>query len=992
MDQQNEELQNLVSQGITLWGRSQETLEKQALKELEIFVEESHENKATDRILSQLEIKHGKDEQINNNQFVANISSGNENKSNLENDGCSIIEHPTYNGHTDGSESDYIPSAGELSDEDYEPFSVKNRTSKKPIKRKSQDKTCQFKKSKIKDDALESNYKARLNEYYNKVENDLERIQNEDDLEEINGYKKIKGGFKVPKTLWNKLYEYQKDAVKWLWGLHQKPSGGILGDEMGLGKTVQIIVFLHALQFSKIISKHGKFVGVGPTIIVCPATVINQWVTHFHEWSPEFRVAILHQSGTYQGNKIKLINEINKSKGIIVTTYASILKYKGNLCDYNWHYLILDEGHKIRNPLTKITLAVKEIRTPHRIMLTGSPMQNNLSELWSLFDFTNPGMLGSLATFTEHFVNPIVQGGFANSSPMQEATALSVASTLKNVITPFLLRRMKSEVKNDIQLPHKSEQVLFCALTKEQRDLYLSYLMSEHVNAILNRGVRLWRSDNAIKANMLIAITALRKICNHPDLHMLQSPDCDETNIDNNIGYYKRSGKMVVVSALLKIWKKQGHKTLLFSQGRSMIRIFESFLSNFGYRYLKMDGTTSISSRQSLIDKFNQSDDYDVFLLTTRVGGLGVNLTGASRVIIYDPDWNPATDSQARERAWRIGQNKSVTVYRLISAGTVEEKMYQRQVWKQLLSNKVLVDPSTNKFFKSSDLFDLFSLPDSTETNPETTNIFRESRVKIQEKIKEKKPRKRKPKSGEAEDADQAVQFSQDKIEQMKALAQRIARNMSGESDKGKGEVKKTYVQIELEKERQEKLKEKQKLKSLSAPELIEYNRLKARPKIEEESNKLDDNTTNISFDKALEHSSKTASLYHHKLQNKIPPVNCSSSSGQIKEEITETQQTCNKRKHKESVDTSGRIDGEDVEGLVKREKKKLKTEKSVTNDNFILEHLFSKKGVAGALEHESVLNGSKKPSSLKDRTQADEKAQKALDALKKSRLNSWRW
>lgn len=205
---------------------------------------------------------------------------------------------------------------------------------------------------------------------------------------------------------------------------------------------------------------------------------------------------------------------------------------------------------------------------------------------------------------------------------------------------------------------------------------------------------------------------------------------------------------MIVVSALLKIWKKQNHRVLLFTQSRAMILIFEEFLRQQGYKYLKMDGGTSVGSRQPLIDKFNQDNSYFVFLLTTRVGGLGVNLTGANRVIIYDPDWNPATDTQARERAWRIGQEKQVTIYRLLSAGTIEEKvfffwqkncdlinfffffqMYQRQVWKQLLSNKVLIDPKTQKFFKTSDLHDLFSLQEQTDSNPETANIFRNSRV-----------------------------------------------------------------------------------------------------------------------------------------------------------------------------------------------------------------------------------------------------------------------
>ncbi|XP_030754489.1 DNA excision repair protein ERCC-6-like [Sitophilus oryzae] len=1021
MTEENNELQSLVFQGISLWSKSQEVLEEQASKELEIFVEQSHETKPRGLDVSKEDTK-------NSNVFSECSRPLNDVSLYIQQpikDGVSlnskcnevnfIYEDGINNAEIDvgSSESDYIPSEEEFSDEDYVPENKivlnKSKTPRKVCTKKISKKVY-VGNLRLKDDALHSNYKARLNAYYNKIEEGLASTSYESNKLIDNGYKEINGGLKVPRDLWNKLYGYQKSGVKWLWDLHERSTGGLLGDEMGLGKTVQIIAFLHSLQYSKIVSQHCKFIGVGPTLIICPATVIHQWVKHFYEWAPEFRVAILHQSGTHQGHKTKLIDEINNNKGIIITTYAAVLKYKGNLCEYNWHYFILDEGHKIRNPNAKISVAIKSIRTPHRIMLTGSPMQNNLTELWSLFDFTNPGMLGNLATFTEHFVNPILQGGFANSSPMQEATALSVASTLKNIISPFLLRRMKNDVKNLIHLPHKSEQVLFCSLTDQQRNLYKEYLVSEQVNNILGRGIKQWSTDNHIKANMLIAITALRKICNHPDLYLSETDwyENDETSLETQYGYYKRSGKMVVVSALLKIWKKQGHRTLLFCQGRSMIKLFELFLSQQNYKYLKMDGSTTICSRQSLIDKFNTDSSFEVFLLTTRVGGLGVNLTGANRVIIYDPDWNPATDAQARERAWRIGQDKSVTVYRLISAGTVEEKMYQRQVWKQLLSKKVLVDPSTNKFFKSSDLFDLFSLPESAQANPETTNIFRESRIKMQEKLEEQKTQKKKKQKksstmtsldSHTENSSESFKFSEDKVLEMKALAQKIAKSISQQNGTldVKKEQNKSYFQKELDEERKKKLKEKRRLKHLSPRDLMDYNRWKAMYIEDKNINKLDDDKTEISFDKALEQSSKTANLYHSMNLKEIKEMEKNLGISQVSDDdnSSETeeknQDKLKSRKRKHIVDTSGKIDGEEVEGLVKREKKKLKLEKG-QNDDYILAHLFSKKGVSGALEHESVLNGGKKQQTLKDRTCAEEKALKSLEALKKSRLDNWRW
>merc|ERR1712008_574562 len=194
--------------------------------------------------------------------------------------------------------------------------------------------------------------------------------------------------------------------------------------------------------------------------------------------------------------------------------------------------------------------------------------------------------------------------------------------------------------------------------------------------------------------------------------------------VEEEFGYWKRSGKLIVVESLLKLWRKQGHKVLLFTQSRKMLTVLEKFLVDHNYSYLKMDGKTSIGSRQGLINKFNNSKDIFVFLLTTKVGGLGVNLTGANRVVIFDPDWNPSTDTQARERAWRIGQSRDVTIYRLLTSGTIEEKIYHRQIFKQLLVNRVLKDPTQKRFFKSNDLYDLFTLNEGTSDKTETSAIF----------------------------------------------------------------------------------------------------------------------------------------------------------------------------------------------------------------------------------------------------------------------------
>ncbi|XP_023597869.1 DNA excision repair protein ERCC-6 isoform X2 [Trichechus manatus latirostris] len=569
------------------------------------------------------------------------------------------------------------------------------------------------------DDGDEDCYKQRLRRWNKLRLRDQEKcLKLEDNSEDSDA--EFDEGFKVPGFLFRKLFKYQQTGVRWLWELHCQQAGGILGDEMGLGKTIQIIAFLAGLSYSKIRTRGSnyRFEGLGPTIIVCPTTVMHQWVREFHTWWPPFRVAILHDTGSYTHKKEKLIGDIAHYHGILITSYSYIRLMQDDISRHDWHYVILDEGHKIRNPNAAITLACKQFRTPHRIILSGSPMQNNLRELWSLFDFVFPGKLGTLPVFMEQFSVPITMGGYSNASTVQVKTAYKCACVLRDTINPYLLRRMKSDVKMSLSLPDKNEQVLFCRLTDEQHEVYQNFIDSKEVHKILNGELQIFSG-----------LVALRKICNHPDLfsggprNLRGLPD--EELEEDQFGYWRRSGKMIVVESLLKIWHKQGQRVLLFSQSRQMLDILEVFLRARKYSYVKMDGTTTIASRQPLITRYNEDTSIFVFLLTTRVGGIGVNLTGANRVIIYDPDWNPSTDTQARERAWRIGQKKQVTVYRLLTAGTIEEKIYHRQIFKQFLTNRVLKDPKQRRFFKSNDLYELFTLtsPDASQST-ETSAIF----------------------------------------------------------------------------------------------------------------------------------------------------------------------------------------------------------------------------------------------------------------------------
>ncbi len=547
----------------------------------------------------------------------------------------------------------------------------------------------------------------------------------------------FEGGYRIPGDIYPSLFDYQKTGVQWLWELYSQQVGGIVGDEMGLGKTIQVIAFLAGLHHSKLIQR--------PVIVVAPATVMKQWVNEFHTWWPPFRVSILHTSGSgmidigreaqqedelmsllpntrskpmTKGQKAakRIVDRVIQDGHVLVTTYSGLQTYAELLIPIDWEYAVLDEGHKIRNPNTAITIYCKELRTANRIILSGTPMQNNLVELWSLFDFVFPMRLGTLVNFRQQFEFPIRQGGYANASNLQVQTAMKCAETLKDTISPYLLQRFKADVASD--LPKKSEQVLFCKLTKFQRETYENFLGSEDLKAIMNG-----------KRQVLYGVDILRKICNHPDLVEHKTLPIKS---GYNYGSGTKSGKMQVVKELLELWKEQGQKTLLFAQHRIMLDILEKSIKSLrGFRFRRMDGNTPIQARQGMVDEFNNNPDVHVFLLTTKVGGLGINLTGANRVIIYDPDWNPSTDVQARERAWRLGQKREVKIYRLMTAGTIEEKIYHRQLFKQFLTNKILRDPKQRQTFQMKDLHDLFTLGEADGHATETSELFKGTEVRF---------------------------------------------------------------------------------------------------------------------------------------------------------------------------------------------------------------------------------------------------------------------
>ncbi|KFW89922.1 DNA excision repair protein ERCC-6, partial [Phalacrocorax carbo] len=861
------------------------------------------------------------------------------------------------------------------------------------------------------DDGDQGYYKQRLRRWQKERLKDEEHQTAEELSEESDT--EFEEGFKVPGFLFKKLFKYQQTGVRWLWELHCQQAGGILGDEMGLGKTIQIIAFLAGLSYSKIRTRGSNYrqvllcrlyQGLGPTLIVCPATVMHQWVKEFHTWWPPFRVAILHETGSYTNKKVKLIQEIASCHGILITSYSYIRLMQDDIHSYDWHYVILDEGHKIRNPNAAVTLACKQFRTPHRIILSGSPMQNNLKELWSLFDFVFPGKLGTLPVFMEQFSVPITMGGYSNASPVQVKTAYKCACVLRDTINPYLLRRMKADVKMSISLPDKNEQVLFCRLTDEQCQVYQNFINSKEVYQILNGDMQIFSG-----------LVALRKICNHPDLftggpRILKGvPDAEAEEADQ-FGYWKRSGKMIVVESLLKIWHKQGHRVLVFTQSRQMLQILEVFVRDRNFSYLRMDGTTTIASRQPLITRYNEDKSIFIFLLTTRVGGLGVNLTGADRVIIYDPDWNPSTDTQARERAWRIGQKKQVTVYRLLTAGTIEEKIYHRQIFKQFLTNRVLKDPKQRRFFKSNDLYELFTLssPDVSQ-GTETSAIFAGtgSDVKVpkhQLKRKLEKPPDNDTSKGDLHLTEGSSPKSSESSNSYSTTHMTTSSKATEASEETNGNLgaydQNSYAKDNaqaatninsLNESKEESLERADRSMSQSLPgDAGPSQNTKSLNAVVADEGRGAANA-NVKGDFSL--TGGAAASWEKqvaKTENGQLDNNHYKCTSKTKHRVETLSRESHKDKSKKKHHKDAKFEGERIPHLVKqkrykRENSEEKEEDSKKNDDYVLEKLFKKSGVHSVMKHDVIMEASSADYVVVE-AEANRVAQDALRALKVSR------
>ena len=456
--------------------------------------------------------------------------------------------------------------------------------------------------------------------------------------------------YEVPESLKSVLRPYQAEGFRWLNAVCDKGFGGILADEMGLGKTVQMLAML--------LSRLDESRKNGPNLIVCPASLVYNWVAEAEKFTPELHVAAL--AGSKDERRAILASA--RDYDLLVTSYDLLRRDIDDYRDINFTCMALDEAQYVKNHATKSSQAVRSIQAKHRFALTGTPIENRLSELWSIFDFLMPGMLGSYKHFRGRFEMPILSG---------DAIA---QRRLQVFVGPFILRRLKKDVLGD--LPDKIENVITVQLEGEQRKLYAA--LEQRLRASINRDTNF--DSGAEKIKVLARLTRLRQIC------------CDPRLVYENAG--KKSAKLDAIEELVESCRDAGRKMLIFSQFTSYLHLIGKRLHKNGIDYDVITGGTPKKKRLELVNQFNK-DDTPVFLISLKAGNTGLNLTGACVVVHADPWWNAAAQNQATDRAHRIGQTQDVNVYQIVAKDTIEERIINLQRTKSDLAAKFVDDAST---------------------------------------------------------------------------------------------------------------------------------------------------------------------------------------------------------------------------------------------------------------------------------------------------------
>ncbi|XP_064626963.1 probable global transcription activator SNF2L2 isoform X2 [Lineus longissimus] len=477
-----------------------------------------------------------------------------------------------------------------------------------------------------------------------------------------------------------KLKEYQIKGLEWLVSLYNNNLNGILADEMGLGKTIQTISLITYLMEKKKVN--------GPFLIIVPLSTLSNWMLEFDKWAPS--VVKIPYKGSPQLRRTLMFQLKGGKFNVLLTTYEYVIKDKAVLSKLRWKYMIIDEGHRMKNHHCKLTQVLNvHYCAPHRLLLTGTPLQNKLPELWALLNFLLPSIFKSCSTFEQWFNAP-----FALTTEKVELNpeeTLLIIRRLHKVLRPFLLRRLKKEVES--QLPDKIEYVIKCDMSALQRFLY-RHMQSKGV--LLTDGSEKDKKGRGGTKTLMNTIMQLRKICNHPYMFQqieeaLAEHQGNSTGIITGPDLYRSAGKFELIDRMLPKLKRLGHRVLLFCQMTTLMSIMEDYFLYKGYQYLRLDGMTKSDDRGELLKKFTAPDSpYFIFLLSTRAGGLGLNLQVADTVIIFDSDWNPHQDLQAQDRAHRIGQQNEVRVLRLMTVNSVEEKILAAARYKLNVDEKVI--------------------------------------------------------------------------------------------------------------------------------------------------------------------------------------------------------------------------------------------------------------------------------------------------------------
>ncbi|KAF4105528.1 lymphoid-specific helicase isoform X1 [Onychostoma macrolepis] len=533
---------------------------------------------------------------------------------------------------------------------------------------------------------------------------------------------------------------YQVEGIEWLRMLWENGINGILADEMGLGKTIQCIAHIAMMVEKKVL---------GPFLVVAPLSTLPNWISEFKRFTPEVSVLLYHGP---QKERMDLVKKIRQAQGpfrmcpVVVTSFEIAMRDRKLLQRFHWNYMIVDEGHRIKNLNCRLVQELKMLMADNKLLLTGTPLQNNLSELWSLLNFLLPDVFDDLKSFESWFDISTITSDAENIVANEREQ--NILHMLHQILTPFLLRRLKSDVT--LEVPPKKEIVVYAPLTNKQEAFYMAIvnktiakLLGQEKDdsaqvALTSSGrpkrrtrkvVNYYESntdsvknlekylekvrkemesqassspvvdvsmpvDAQVNLKLQNILMLLKRCCNHAYLiEYPLDPATGEFKIDEQL--VEASGKFLILDRMLPELKKRGHKVLIFSQMTSILDILMDYCYLRDYEYSRLDGSMSYTDRDENMKKFSSDPEVFLFLLSTRAGGLGINLTAADTVIIFDSDWNPQADLQAQDRCHRIGQTKPVMVYRLITANTIDEKILERASAKRKLEKMVI---HKNKF------------------------------------------------------------------------------------------------------------------------------------------------------------------------------------------------------------------------------------------------------------------------------------------------------